>query len=397
MLMLRRAIALVHEALGDGSLEGSQFLDVGANIGTTTVSALIDGPFGSAVCFEPEPQNLVNLRLNLVLNGLEDRGTAVGVAVSDSDGTVQFVANTAHSGQGWVATDDSRLDRLGAGDQAISVPTMTIDGLVDSGVIALDRVGLLWIDAQSHEGHILAGGGRLLETGVPIVLEWYPRALDRLGDRVKLQNSVAEHYTHFIDLRAKPGSDGTVFEILEADTLCDYVEPFSADSGRRYTDILILRLPAGVAESLDVAKTLRRHEQAAAAEKAATKSTKAKVASSRGRRGTDAKRARKVPDSARAEVIKAKRALLDTDQTAPDTSGGQTMSRRERKHSAEAKALRDAKKALAAKRGGASKGAGAAKKARAAKKRAAAERAEAVPAEAGSAEPRQQDTPKSDD
>ena len=69
-----------------GTLKDTEFLDVGANIGTTTVSALLHGPFASAICFEPERQNLVDLRLNLLLNGLEDRATAIGVALSDQSG-----------------------------------------------------------------------------------------------------------------------------------------------------------------------------------------------------------------------------------------------------------------------------------------------------------------------
>jgi len=47
------------------------FVEVGANMGTTTVMALRRHGFASAVALEPSPQNAWLCRLNLVANGLE--------------------------------------------------------------------------------------------------------------------------------------------------------------------------------------------------------------------------------------------------------------------------------------------------------------------------------------
>ena len=52
-------------------------------------------------------------------------------------------------------------------------------------MIDAERTGLLWMDAEAHEGHILEGASSLLERGTPMVLEWNPVILDRVGDRGK--------------------------------------------------------------------------------------------------------------------------------------------------------------------------------------------------------------------
>ncbi len=335
------------------------------------------GRFSAAVCFEPEPKNIVDLRLNLLINGLDERATALGVAISDSIGTAQFVANTHYSGQGWIATDESHLSRLTADDETISVPTTTLDELVASGVIASDRVGLLWIDAQSHEGHILAGATRLLEQGVPIVLEWHPRALARLGDREVIEQRVAEHYTHFIDLRPATVPGQPNYHLHESAALADYVQPFTdGSSPRSYTDILIMRLPAGVAEGLDAAGAIARADAAskgpttlrtriARAKTALSPNEKPRASKPRkpkadAKSKADAKP--KAPASAkprksksrrasdRDELREAARALLAEIDADPERTTANDPALRDLKRSPEARAMREAKRAVAARR-----------------------------------------------
>jgi FkbM family methyltransferase len=250
--VLARAVALVTSTKGEEALAGRQFLDVGANIGTTTVPAIMDHRFARAVALEPEPQSLLTLRLNLLLNGLEERATALGAAVSNHSGTSKLVVNPHRGGESWIATDDDRLERRDEDTGVVDVPTVTLDELAADGVFDPDDVGLLWIDAQAHEGHILEGASCLVERGVPVVFEWDPKALDQLGDRGKLQDAVAEHYTQFIDLRASHDTGGPAFEARPAKGLEDYAQPFLEPDGRNISDILVLRLDRATADDLDV-------------------------------------------------------------------------------------------------------------------------------------------------
>ena len=66
----RRAITLLRDL---GLLNGGLLVDVGANIGTVTVTLLREGIFRRAVAVEPIPGNYRRLTRNLWLNGLRHR------------------------------------------------------------------------------------------------------------------------------------------------------------------------------------------------------------------------------------------------------------------------------------------------------------------------------------
>ncbi len=73
-------------------------VDVGANIGTTTVMALRRHGFASAVAIEPSPENGRVLRLNVVLNELEARVRTIPAAASDEEGQILLDLSSANMG-----------------------------------------------------------------------------------------------------------------------------------------------------------------------------------------------------------------------------------------------------------------------------------------------------------
>ena len=80
---------------GRPPLAGADLVDVGANIGTTTVNALGGLAMRRAACFEPLPANLALLRQNLLLNGLLDRAEVVASALSDREGSTRLPGGAA--------------------------------------------------------------------------------------------------------------------------------------------------------------------------------------------------------------------------------------------------------------------------------------------------------------
>ncbi len=133
----------------------------------------------------------------------------------------------------------------------IVVETVTLDHLVESGEIDAERTGMLWMDAEAHEGHILAGASSLLERGTPLVLEWNPVILDRVGDRGRLQREVAENYTHFAGMGRNPDPDQPSFPLQTLDRLEGYAKRFlDPNDPATKTDILVLRLSAEQASSV---------------------------------------------------------------------------------------------------------------------------------------------------
>lgn len=214
-------------------LDGAAFVDVGANIGTSTVDALLHFGFGRAVCFEPEPANARLLALNLMLNDLDQRTDVHALALSDQDGAAFLAGTAGNSGDHWV-TAEARQSR---GQAAREVRLARLDTLVDEGAVRLDDVGLVWIDAQGHEPFVLAGATRVTEKGLPVLLEYSPGVLDAAGALATLEECVGAQYSTVVDvhLLAHGCTDGAVLAAKDMPELA-----------RRYrdvdhTDLLLLR------------------------------------------------------------------------------------------------------------------------------------------------------------
>ena len=243
---LQRVLSVL-EAHGDWR-GGSCFLDIGANIGTATMTALREGGFAEAICFEPLPDNHRLLLENLAANGLADRVRVIDVALSDRDGEADFEISPNNSGDGRVRMGESPgrgADAFGEGTrQVVSVKLTKLDSACEQGSIDLDEVGLVWMDAQGHEGHILAGADRLLRSSVPVLTEFWPYGLKRSGGKQLFIDAVRENYERVIDLGGH-GVDSQPVEVAadRIEALFDKYEKssfFDPGGAKASTDLLLL-------------------------------------------------------------------------------------------------------------------------------------------------------------
>jgi len=245
MGVLGRAVRILEALSGRGAIRGTTFLDAGANIGTTTVPAIVSNGFARAFSFEPEAENFKTLKLNLIANDVDDRVSAMNVALSNEVGSIELAVNPSRSGMHWVISDDSQLETARHAGAVVTVPTLTLDSLIADGHFEATDVGLLWMDAQGHEGHILRGAQQLVSRGVPLALEWDPAGLDQVGDRAVIQAIAVEHYTHFVDLGGNGDAEGPRYLLRPSAELPDYSEQFLDEGGRSgFTDVLVVRLAA---------------------------------------------------------------------------------------------------------------------------------------------------------
>ena len=193
--VLTRALATLEEA-GIG-MRGTTFVDVGANIGQTTLAALRAG-FESAVAFEPGVEAFQLLRANLALNGLDHRVETLQVALSDRSGTEALLLTPGKLGA-------SRLPGDGGEESEKPRATVTVaqlDDLVADGFLDPTSIGLLWIDTEGHEAHVLRGAEETLASGFPVVAELNPglAGADALAD---VAACLHERFTSFLDLRER--------------------------------------------------------------------------------------------------------------------------------------------------------------------------------------------------
>jgi FkbM family methyltransferase len=160
-------------------LRGREVLEVGANIGTTTVPFVTLLNAARVHACEPIRRNLALLELNVVRNGLRDRVTIHDVAVSDRPGTLSFSLADRYWGSSRVAAE---------GQPARAT---TIDALLATGL----SPALVWIDVEGHEAAVLAGARTL--GSVPIVIEHDP---SQHADLAALHEEISRRAGRLIDL-----------------------------------------------------------------------------------------------------------------------------------------------------------------------------------------------------
>jgi FkbM family methyltransferase len=225
---LERALAML-DRLGV-ELPGAAFVDVGANIGTTTVQALRRFPFTTGYAFEPEPGNFRLLRVNLAANDLDHLVRPFNVAVSSRSGTGSLALRSEIGSKHRLVGDGFREDG------ALTVPLLALDELVQDGRLPADDVGLLWLDIEGHELEALQGARTLLDRSIPIVMEFDPRVLD--GSRLEsFRSLLAESYTGIVDLRSGRPDEP---EVLSLSALEEVARRYPDI----YTDLLVFRAPA---------------------------------------------------------------------------------------------------------------------------------------------------------
>jgi FkbM family methyltransferase len=139
-------ILRTREAISNGTM-----LDIGANIGLTSVTRAVMGDADVVYAAEPAPDNFACLVRAVIENGLRGIVLPDRVAISDHDGTATLRLSGSIGGHALLPQS-----------RGIDVPTMTLDTWVRRLGIDTLTVRYVKIDTQGHECHVLAGAPDLL-------------------------------------------------------------------------------------------------------------------------------------------------------------------------------------------------------------------------------------------
>jgi FkbM family methyltransferase len=221
---LDRALQAIDRVAG---LSGTVFLDVGAHVGTTVITAVRRFGFEGALAFEPEAENYRLLRANVSVNGLEQRIRTFNVAISNRVGAAELKIRPSFGSK------HRLVESAGPGEQTMTVDLTTLDTLAANGALNPKQIGLLWLDVEGHELETMEGAGTILRRSVPIVMEFIPRTLRSGGKLDALGAVLAANYTHAVDLRHEPHGK---LELLPLGDLATVAHRYE----RGFTDLLIL-------------------------------------------------------------------------------------------------------------------------------------------------------------
>jgi FkbM family methyltransferase len=177
---------------------GGHVIDVGANIGYTTVlfARTIDNGF-KVFALEPEQENFARLERNLKRHHVADRVIARRVAAGATSGAIGLRINPEHHG-------DHHVDPSGS-----STPLVSLDEF--SGPIRFVK-----IDVQGYEPAVLAGMRKLLQSDLTVSTEVDVPSLQSFGYTVAdIEAPLREFSPHRI------GSEGRLERIARVTDATD--------------------------------------------------------------------------------------------------------------------------------------------------------------------------------
>ena len=150
-------------------------VDVGANIGFYTIlMAHKVGPSGRVYAFEPDPMNLGLLKMNLLLNNLQNVQVCEA-AVSQSEGTAHLYLSPDNFGDHRLHPDQQESR------EKLEIKTVSLDEFLTREE-QLANVRLLKLDTQGCEPLVLAGAQSVLEQSQPtLFLEYWPHGYREAG------------------------------------------------------------------------------------------------------------------------------------------------------------------------------------------------------------------------
>jgi FkbM family methyltransferase len=204
---------------------GGVMLDVGANVGTTSITRVVLGDFRCAYCAEPNAANYLCLVGNVIDNGLRGRVLPDRVAVSSSEGVARLLHASTIGGH--------RLTAKPEGKAAERVTTVTLDAWLERLAVCAADVTFVKVDTQGWDLHVLQGAGNLLQLRRALwQIEVSPGMMKAAGSSMEdLCVLLQAHFTNVVVVggAARPRPIADVAAVLESEL-----------GRRRFTNLLLM-------------------------------------------------------------------------------------------------------------------------------------------------------------
>ncbi len=203
-------------------------LDIGANIGSISVTLSLLAPGGRIFAFEPVAENYEFLRKNLEANGIRNV-EPFRLALSDQNGRAQFNFTSEFAG-GAHFSDTSWVDSR---EKSESVEMRTLDSWVKEKKI--EQIDVIKLDVEGAELRVLRGAEETLKRFRPVlIVEFNGFTLEKIAgiqcrqffeelqarfDRLSL---VRRETGQLVELNSFEEMDGYLREDQVQDLVCEY-------------------------------------------------------------------------------------------------------------------------------------------------------------------------------
>lgn len=187
------------------------FLDIGANIGTTSVyfKKNLDNNV-NLIAFEPGKMNYKLLRTNYILNDVEEGSRIENVGLGNDKGTSIFHTCEFNPGASSVVLDYSSGNK----DEVIQITTLD-DYLFESGINA-DDIKYIWIDVEGMEPLVIEGAMKTLRKNpVPIHMEFSPYLWNDINNFNEIVSNLQIIYSKFMYISEVVNGKEITYDIRE--------------------------------------------------------------------------------------------------------------------------------------------------------------------------------------
>ncbi len=169
------------------------FLDLGANIGTTSIYFLKKfTPNLRALAFESDTETFKLLHVNLILNDLESNIDIVNCGLGNKFDEMTLYRRLDDPGYNSVFQyQDDMIPQI--------IKIIPLDSYLDENKLAAQDIRYIWIDTEGFEPQVLLGAKNLLkENPAPIFAECNVGAWRKSGAFEEMIALLAKYYSHFV-------------------------------------------------------------------------------------------------------------------------------------------------------------------------------------------------------
>lgn len=180
---------------------GDVMLDIGANIGTTSIPRVLLGDFACAYAAEPNSDNYFCLVGNVLDNRVAGRVLPDRVAISSADGTVRVRRSVKIGGHNILPSGAA------VAEAAEEVPGLTVNTWLERLGVPPETVRFVKVDTQGWDLHVMQGASALLcRRDVVWQIEVSPSMMKDAGSTLDdLCRLVRAHFTHVKDVGGHSG------------------------------------------------------------------------------------------------------------------------------------------------------------------------------------------------
>jgi len=175
-------------------MKAGDMLDVGANVGLTSIPRAVLGYFHRIHAFEPEPRNFACLVAGVEASGVDGKIVCHEAAVGRRPGEMWLAISEGIAKHHVMSTP---------GSNSVRVPIVSLDDWASNNNIDPRAIGFVKTDTQGFEPHVLAGASSLL--AVPNIawqMEVHPGLMSHGGSSIEeFVELVERHFKAYIDFR----------------------------------------------------------------------------------------------------------------------------------------------------------------------------------------------------